>query len=277
MRSLKPVEEELAFLHECSLLFDVWQQAALAQLRRQQDVGAGGARLTERLAALAWPLVPSSAAQAPWACGEAVGGRGSVLVVVTSEEGLVGPLHQDVARAALSRASEPSRWIAVGARGGRILEEHGVRLTQRPFPAEAQIDSTAAAIAADWMAMLARQPAESAWLIYPEFVTMTLQRPKAVQVLPWPAPASSAPDELLVEPSVDGAVEELGRLWLTHHLIEAMMAGHVAELAARAMHLESSREELGHRLRRVRREQFKLRHERVDVMVRELRAVRKWR
>jgi len=48
MRSLKPVEEELSFIHECNLLFDVWQQAALAQLRRLQDLRAGQARVTER-------------------------------------------------------------------------------------------------------------------------------------------------------------------------------------------------------------------------------------
>ena len=275
MRSLKPVEDELSFIHECSLLFDVWQQAALAQLRRLQDLHTGEARLTERLASLAWPLVPPSAARVPWACGEAAGGRGRVMVVVTSDEGLVGPLHHDVVRAALSQATEPSRWIAIGSRGAHALEDTGVRVTSWACPVDAQIESVAASVAAEWMEMLIRQPAESTWLIYPEWITMTVQHPTVVRVLPWPSPTTASPDELLVEPTIPDAVEELGRLWLTHHLIEAMAASHVAELAARAMHLEASRDELGQQLRQVHREKFKLMHERVDVMVRELRAVRR--
>lgn len=275
MRSLKPVEEELSFIHACSLLFDVWQQAALAQLRRLQDGQAGQARVTERLAALAVPLMPPSSARLPWACGEAVGGRGSLMVVVTSDDGLVGPLHHDVVRAALSHAAEPSRWIAVGSRGHRLLEEEGVRLNRWAFPSEAELESAADAIVSEWMEMLTRQPTESAWLVYPELVTMTVQRPSALRLLPWPVPPLAMPDALVIEPSASRAAEELGRLWLTHHLLEAMTASHLAELAARAVHLEASRDELGQRLRQVRRERFKLMHERVDVMVRELRSVRR--
>ena len=81
--------------------------------------------------------------------------------------------------------------------------------------------------------------------------------------------------DLVIEPSVERVVELLASMWVEAVCLETLWSARRAEFAARALHVEVSRQELGKRARRVRHEFFKTLHERVDVLVRETCVVQR--
>src|SRR3989338_1231517 len=92
MRSQKRLRDELRFITEFNTLCDVIQQSAVSQLGRADARAVQQPLLMEILRREFLPLVPASAAAHPLVHG---GVRGHLLVVFTSDEGLVGPRSEE--------------------------------------------------------------------------------------------------------------------------------------------------------------------------------------
>ena len=122
-----------------------------------------------------------------------------------------------------------------------------------------------------------RQGLHDVWLVAPRFVSTMRQDVAAHQLLPVPVTPSANPADrdLLIEPSVGRAIERLAQVWVESVCVEAFWSARRAEYAARAIHMEVSRQELAKRTRLVRHEFFKTLHERVDVLVRETCVVQR--
>ena len=92
------------------------------------------------------------------------------------------------------------------------------------------------------------------------------------------APGPAVPGEtrpLLAEPALSRVIEQAARCWVETVCAEAFWSARRAEFAARALHVEASRQELNRRSKSVRHEFFKSVHERVDVLVRETCVVQR--
>jgi hypothetical protein len=93
--------------------------------------------------------------------------------------------------------------------------------------------------------------------------------------LPVSPTTDAALQDLVIEPSVTRVVEALAALWVESLCIESWWSARRAEFAARALHMESSRQELSKHRKQLRYEFFKQVHGRVDVMVRETCVVQR--
>jgi len=198
------------------------------------------------------------------------------LVVLTSDEGMVGPLHANVVRQALEYADPMTQWILIGQRGLRLLGEQAARPRVMPFPSEDQVETQMRRLSQVLLRQFAQEVLRDVWLVAPRFISTTRQDAVAHQLLPLPWPrASERMDELVLEPSAPLVVEQLAALWVECVCVESFWSSRRAEFAARALQMESSRQELAKQSVRLRYAFFKALHERVDVMVRETSVVQR--
>jgi F0F1-type ATP synthase gamma subunit len=274
MRSQKFLRDELRFMTEFSTLFDVIQQTAVAQLHRADEQRARQWGVAEVLARDYFPLLPPEAQDAFLVRG---GAAGRLVVAVTSDEGLVGPLHAGVIRKALEDADATAHWILVGQRGRRLLGSQA-RLRVMPMPADDEAEQQMRRLARSVIAQYGREQLRDAWLVAPHYLSAARQTIVVRPLLPLPIgmPAAGvSPHELVVEPSLRQVVELLAAWWVEAVCLESLWSARRAEFAARALHMERSRQDLAKRGQRVRYEFFKQLHGRVDVMVRETCVVQR--
>ena len=274
MRSQKFLRDELRFLTEFNTLFEVIQQAAVAQLRRADEQMTRQPRLADVLRRDYFPLLPPST-KSEFLVRGGTGGR--LLVVLTSDEGLAGPLHASTVRRALEYADPSTRWVLVGQRGLRFLGPQAGRLRVMPMPSDEEAEGQLKRLANAILAAFTREQLRDAWLIAPHFLSAARQTVVAHQLLPLPCgqPVDQALQELVIEPSVTDVVETLAALWVEYLCLESWWSARRAEFAARALHMESSRQELAKHRKQLRYEFFKQVHGRVDVMVRETCVVQR--
>jgi F-type H+-transporting ATPase subunit gamma len=147
---------------------------------------------------------------------------------------------------------------------------------------EDEVPSLMAHLATQLLQQMQQAPVSQVWVVYSRFDTMTHQAPIAQQLLPLPAHATTAvggaaatvPEDLIMEPSLPRALEQLMSIWLRAWLEEAWWRNRQAELAARVLHLETARDDLTTQTTTLRRTFFKAMHERLDTMTREIGATR---
>lgn len=276
MRSQKRLRDDLRFVTEFNALFDVVQQAAVSQLRRTEDALAAHSPLIEVVRREFLPLLPAEAA-AHSLLRAGTGGR--LMILLTSDEGMVGPLHTAAAREAMERAGAAARWLLIGHRGLRLLGLNPDQARVVPVPPEERVAEQMLRIAEYVLAEYGRGTLSQVLLVAPTFISATRQDVAVHQLLPLPAPRAAAlPDEsrpLLAEPALSRVIEQVARCWVETVCLEAFWSARRAEFAARALHVEASRQELNRRSKTVRHEFFKSAHERVDVLVRETCVVQR--
>jgi len=278
MQSQKSLRDELRFVTDFTVLCDVIQQVAVSQLQRVQERDGDSLVLTDLMVRQFFPLLPSTAQGHPFTQG----GHGDrLLLVMTSDAGLVGPLHANVIRHALEQADQATHWILIGHRGLRLLGPRVGRPTQAvdkgagrvrvmSLPSEEDVLRKMRQLTQAVLAQFLKERLRDIWLIAPSFLSTARQTVLIRQVLPLPIRAyREASNEQAIEPSLGRVTEELTALWLESALVESFWSARCAEFAARALHMESSREELAKRRQRLHFEFFKTLHDRVDVMVRE--------
>jgi len=284
MRSQKRVRDELQFVTEFATLFDILQQVASAQLHRLEGVCGEREQLTQLIATEGLALLPSSARQHPLVRG---GERGRLMIVMTSDEGLVGPLHSAVIRQALIKSQaglvqetlpESVQWLLIGSRGQRLLGARASRRDTISMPHEEQVDVQMHELTRSILMRCHQERLRDVWLVSPRFISTMRQDVAMQQLLPLPLPKDTAHEherDLVLEPSLDRVLECVALVWTASHLIEAYWSARRAEFAARALHIEFSRQELAKRAAVVHHEFFKTLHERVDVLVRETCVVQR--
>jgi F0F1-type ATP synthase gamma subunit len=78
----------------------------------------------------------------------------------------------------------------------------------------------------------------------------------------------------LFESSPSDIVEYLGYLWIGQRIYEAFGLSHLAEYAARYIHLEESIDRIKEDIKKLKLKYFKIRHEIIDQQMRELSAAK---
>jgi F0F1-type ATP synthase gamma subunit len=184
-----------------------------------------------------------------------------------------------VVREALTRAEGPTRWVLIGQRGRKLLGAAAAQAETMHAPEEATAESQMREVARGLLGYYQQQPqVGEMWLIAARFISATRQTVHAYPLLPLPTagvPALVDERPVVIEPTLDAVLQALAGCWVSALCVEAYWSARRAELAARALHVEASRQELLQRSAKVRHEFFKTVHERVDRLVRETCVVRR--
>ena len=204
------------------------------------------------------------------------------VIVVTSDTGLLGGLNQQSISTAMQEyRQEPGELIVVGERGAAHVRELG--LPCRVFPGVLDTGRTelASTIRAYALNRVLSGHLAAISIVYPRALSFSVQRIELVRALPcteWfktasvPRGVRSGP--LTLESPVPKVIEYLVWLWLGQKLFEVFGMSRLAELAARAAHLEGSSQELKRRGQKLLLRYFRERREVIDRNIRELFAAK---
>ncbi|OGX18725.1 MAG: hypothetical protein A3K83_03365 [Omnitrophica WOR_2 bacterium RBG_13_44_8b] len=210
-------------------------------------------------------------------------GNSRLVIAVTSDVGLLGGLNIKVLNAALNelQKAERSELAVVGERGQVYTRERGIKFTGFHGIIEADRFTQAIEIR-DWaIDKILKEGFDSLIISYPRAMSITVQRIETVTLLPYAVPEKYslhtdvlAHSGLIEESSLEDVVQYLIKLWIAQRLYEIFGLSHLAEFAARFIHLEESAQKLKDKEVVLKRRYFRVRHEIIDRSMRELFAAR---
>ncbi len=204
------------------------------------------------------------------------------VIAITSNTGLLGGLNQQVIATAITEyRRSPGELIVIGERGVSYVKEHG--LSCRAFGGLTDRDrkTLASQVREHALNQVLSGRLGALTIVYPRALSFTTQRIETVHALPCTAwfqardvARGVRTDSILLESSMSATVEYLVWLWLGQKLCDIFGLSHLAELAARSVHLEGSSQELQRRGQKLLLRYFRERHEVIDRNMRELFAAR---
>ena len=269
------LREGLRFLSDFQTLFDVTQQMASAQLQRLQMQAALRTGVVDVLQRDFLPMLPATCRRHPLVRG---GHAGTLRILITFDEGLVGPLQTALLREALAGAGAGTEWLLVGQRGARLLGPRVGSAPVVPIPADGVADEQMRRVARHALARFRAASLREVQLIAPRFLSTMRQDVVAQRLLPLAMAEAQPPAdarELLMEPSAERVLEEVARLWVEAACLEAFWSARCAEVAARALHVVASREEVTKQKAGLRHTLCKVLHGRLDEEVRQTCVVQR--
>jgi F-type H+-transporting ATPase subunit gamma len=210
------------------------------------------------------------------------GGGPVGVIAVTSDQGLLGGLNQQVVAAALREyRKQPGELIVIGKRGLSYAKEHGYKCREFPGVEDERRLELAYEVRDYALNRVLEGRFKSLVIAYPKALSFTLQRVETIHALPcqgWLQGADVARGVrgggILLESSVEAIIEYLVWTWLGGKLYEVFGSARLAELSARSVHLEGSTQELQRRRHKLMRKYFRERKEIIDRSMRELFAAR---
>lgn len=205
----------------------------------------------------------------------------SCIVIITSDEGFLGDLNTQIINAALDRRrSREDEVVVVGERGVRYLED--IRQNFLSFSGISD-DITPEEVGQlkNYLLKNYKSRFGRVFLIYPKFVSLSIQKVTPVTLLPYPPLALEGDyaslghilkEELLLEPEPTRVLESLAELALGFTIRDIFWSSKQAELAARITHLEGSTQEMGFLKQKLSLDYFRQVHMLRDKVIREISA-----
>jgi ATP synthase F1 gamma subunit len=202
---------------------------------------------------------------------------GSLVVVISSDEGFLGGLNMALINAALDIYKPPLDEILVlGESGAKYLEDIGKPFVSLPGISDdlnySQLEGFRDRLFRNYTAKFGR-----IMIVYPEFVSLSLQHIQTLQLLPYQffdlkknirvgalmGGASTCPDE----GKVFARLIEMQAAW---KIMQIAQTSKLAECAAKIMHLEESTQQLEHIKQKEAFDYFRLVHTLKDKSIREI-------
>ncbi|MBI3011394.1 MAG: F0F1 ATP synthase subunit gamma [Candidatus Omnitrophica bacterium] len=224
-------------------------------------------------------------------------GQRAGVVMVTSDAGFLGGLNSQVVTLGLREGGAGALLTVIGERGVNYLRDLRHECTAFPGIQDTSRFSLAVAVRDHVVQGVLRGECGRLVIVYPKPLSFAVQEVTVETLLPcseWSHHLSGPPTagpigeqhtvglplaaqrqvvgEMLWESRVDDVVEYVVAQRLGHRLEEIFALSRLAELAARAVHLEGSYQELVRRGKKLRQEYFRARHEIIDRSMREIFA-----
>jgi ATP synthase F1 gamma subunit len=205
----------------------------------------------------------------------------SIIVVLTSDEGFLGELNTLLVNMSVDkRTSKNDEMVIFGERGARYLEDMNVGFVFFPGITD-EVKYDEAEKIRDYLLGEYKKRFGRIIIVYPRFVSLTLQRITVWQILPFNEPMDAQNQnllsqlltkEMLIEPSQDRVVEVIVELWAGFKIMDILCSAKMSEFAARIMHLEGSTQELNALKQKLSFEYFRQVHNLRDKVIREISA-----
>lgn len=275
MITLSRLRQDLEFNRSLGDIIDILKTAALIQFRIFQAKERPNPDFLEEVSDC-FNLLKSRGFKSPYLSENP--GMPSAIVVVTSDEGFLGELNSLLMNSLLDQRRSGDEMVVVGERGSRYLEEMNENFTSFPGISDdlnyGQVKALEKYLVSGYGKKFGRVV-----MVYPEFLSVTSQKVKVVQLLPHAfaekvikRDISYLVEDLLIEPSARAVMEALAGLWLGHSLLSIFWSSKQAEYSARIMHLEGSTQELSSLNQKLSFDYFRQAHALSDKTIREISA-----
>lgn len=198
------------------------------------------------------------------------------VLMVTSDAGFLGGLNQQVVATGLREGGPDGLLTVVGERGANLVRDARRECAGVPGIQDATRRQLALAVRDHLVQQVLSRACGKLLVVYPKPISFAVQEVTVETFIPctaWISQRERVPGRpILWESAPVDVVEYVAIQWMGHRLEEIFALSRLAELAARAMHLEGSYQELLRLGKRLKQQYFRARHEVIDRSMREVYA-----
>lgn len=202
----------------------------------------------------------------------------SLIAIITSDTGFLGELNILLVNAALEeRKTEKDEIVVIGEQGARYMHETDVNFISFPGLSD-EFNYKELEGLRDYLFENYGKKFGKVLIVYPVFLSLTLQKIETFQLLPYVLPGvtqkhtSAMMSGALIGPSEVKLLQRLIELWSGFRILEIAWSSKQSEYAARIIHLESSTQELSHINQQIAFNYFRVIHTLRDKSIREISA-----
>lgn len=197
------------------------------------------------------------------------------VVMVTSDAGFLGGLNTQVVNMGLQHAANTGLLSVLGERGASYLHELHIPYAAFPGIADATRQSLALEVRDHVVSQILSGECGKLVVVYPKAISFAVQEVTMEPLLPcgeWLSQqrARYAIGDVTWESQPEDVLEYVISQWLGFRLDQIFALSRLAEMAARAMHLEGSYQELLRRGKKLKWQYLRSRHEIIDRSIREV-------
>lgn len=199
------------------------------------------------------------------------------IVLVTSDEGFLGGLNTQIVNAGLQEGGSTAWLTVIGTQGRQYLRDAQSRMTVFPGITDATRFERAVQVRDHIVREVLQGRAGRVLIVYPKALSFAIQEVQVELLLPatgWISQSKQPAQSigLMWESDPADIVEYVVTGWLAHRLDEIFAMSRLAEMAARAIHLEGSYQELLRQGKKLKYQYLRCRHEIIDRSIREISA-----
>jgi ATP synthase F1 gamma subunit len=278
MQNIAWLKQDMEFSRGFEDIVDVLKTAVLIQFRAVQEKEKINAEYLGQVEECFSHVDPATVKHAYLAGRQDLP---TAYVAVTSDEGFLGELNSLLINTTIDKRdlAAHDRIFVLGERGARYLEDMNEKFS---FFAGISDDVRYEEAQALRNFLLAGYHTSFGKIVvvYPEFVSLTVQRIRAYALLPYAEldmgkkAGPAVIEDMLFEPDSARVVEALIELWMGIKLLEIFWSSKQSEYAARIMHLDGSMQELKNINTKLSYEYFRQAHALKDNAIREITASR---
>ena len=281
MQTMAVIKKDMEFNRGLSSLIEVLKNIAVSQYRSLEHKFGGFDKFMLAIESY-FEFIDFSLVRHPFLTPT---NKNQVIVVVTSDSGLLGGLNmQVVSRALAELENNPGQLVVIGERGKMYARESGVPFVAYP----GIIDEERLPQAFQLRDYLCRNALRGKFgllkVVYPHPVSFTMQRVETVSFFPFlpdflatkqqDTDKAAVIQNVIFESKLSDIVEYLVYLWMGQRLYDIFGLSRLSEFAARYVHLEDSLRRLKEMDGKLKLQYFRVRHEIIDQSMRELFSAR---
>ena len=197
------------------------------------------------------------------------------IVLVTSDEGFLGGLNAQIVSAGLQEAGSNPLITIIGSQGRTYVRDPNNRAVVFPGITESTRFQSAVALRNHIVKQVLTGQCGRVLIVYAKAISFAVQKVQVEPLIPCTSwiETSKQPAQgigMLWESDPADVVEYVVTGWLAHHLDEIFALSRLAELSARAVHLEGSYQELQRQGKKIKSQYLRTRHEVIDRSIREI-------
>ena len=243
MANLRDIRRRIKSVKNTAQITRAMQLVAAAKMKKAQDQALAGRAYSKQLNGVLQDI-SEGFSEASHALLEKRSGGRELILVISTDKGLCGPINTNLARAIRSQSSDSAEYVTVG-RKLRIMMEKLGRNVIADFTVK---DPVPFADARAISSLLSRQFLEGNYdkvsVAYTRFVNTLSQQPEVIQLLPVLPPTNegdaTATNDFLFEPSPADVLSAILPLYINFKVFQALMEARASEHSARMVAMKAA-------------------------------------
>lgn len=243
MANLRDIRRRIKSVKNTAQITRAMQLVAAAKMKKAQDQALAGRDYSTQLNGVLQDISESFAEVSHPFLEKREGGRELVLVIST-DKGLCGPINTNLARAMRGAVSNDADFVTVGRKLRIMLEKLGKNIVADFSVKDPVPFSDARAIAT----LLSKQYLDGNYdkvsVVYARFVNTLNQQPEVMQLLPVVPPTAygdaTDTDEFLFEPSASDVLAAILPLYINFRVFQTLVEARASEHSARMVAMKAA-------------------------------------
>lgn len=248
MANLRDIRRRIKSVKNTAQITRAMQLVAAAKMKKAQDQAMAGRDYSSQLNSVLSDISAGESEEATHPLLEVREGNRELVLVISTDKGLCGPLNTNLAKKLRSSTTESADYVTVG-RKLRIMLEKLQKNILADFSVKDPVPfSEARAIAAFLTKQFTDGKYDKVSIIHMRFVNTLTQVPELVTLLPVQPPQSSEDDGLipgratdhLFEPSAADVLASILPLYINFQVYQALLEARATEHSARMVAMKAA-------------------------------------